>query len=108
MAGAENDDIVSAASDSNLTLNATVNGDTYIITRFQYGDVTIVDSGGIETNLIKFDYDVTITDYSENAVRRSIDFVRYQTITLTLSTGADVTVRSPEGLFNYQLVMVRL
>ena len=103
LGGTENEDIVSAASDYILTLNAAVNADTYIITRFQYGDVTIGDSGRSETNLVKFDYDVEITDYSEVATRRSIDFVRYTSITLTLSTGAEVTIESPEGLFTYQL-----
>ena len=103
LGGAENEDIISAASDYILTLNAAVNADTYIITRFQYGDVTVSDTGNNEINLVKLDYDVEITDYSEDAFRRSIDFVRYQEITLTLSTGAEVTIESPEGLFTYQL-----
>ena len=67
--GGGNEDILSVASDYNLTMNGAVNSDTYIISRFQYGDVTVQDTGRGETNLIKFDYGVEITDYNENALR---------------------------------------
>ena len=103
LSGLANEDAISAASDSILTLNGATNGDTYIITRFQYGNVTIEDTGALVTNLIKFDYDVEITNYSEDALRLTKTFVRYTSITLTLSTGAEITIQSPEGLFTYQL-----
>ena len=75
--------------------------DTFIITRFQYGNVTIDDRNGND-NLIKFDYGVSITGYSESS---AVLFGQrgYNSVELTLETGAVITIQSPNGRYNYQL-----
>ena len=100
--GGGNDDIFSAASDSAIaSMSGGVGNDTYIITRFQYGNVTIDDRNGSE-NLIKFDYDVGIMGYEELSGvvlgNRSYSLVR-----LTLETEAVLTIQAPNGRYNYQL-----
>ena len=95
--GSGDKNVLGAASSEDTAYNGVVGNDTYIITRFQYGDVSISDSLG--ANLIKFDFDVEITDYSENSIRGG-RLVRG--VTLTLSTGAEVDVTSPNG-FSFQL-----
>ncbi len=98
--GGDREDIISAATDYILDLNGLRSNDIYVITRFQHGNVEISDTFG-DANLIKFDSGVTITAVSEDA---SFGFgnVSYGSITLTLSTGAEVEITSPAG-FSYQL-----
>ena len=65
--------------------------DEYIITRYQRTNVTINDvSSG---NVIKFDYGVVITGFAEGASN---------TITLTLSTGAVVTINEDTLATRYE------
>ena len=102
LSGRGNEDILSIASDYDLTVNAGVGDDTFIITRFQYGDVTIQDSSIVGAgNLIKFDYGVTITGYREE----SVDFfgIVIQSAALTLLTGAVITIELPDDYFVFQL-----
>ena len=107
--GTANVDIYSFGSDEHVTKAGAGQGDdVYIITQHQYGDVTIDDvaSSGSGSNLIKLDYGVTITDVSETATDLSFLGlgVTYDAIVLTLSTGADITIKSPEGAhIRYQL-----
>ena len=103
LSGAGNEDIISAASDYNLTVSGGSGDDVFVVTRFQYGMLEIDDvftslSG---QNLIKFDYEVTITDYAE--VSFTLFDVVIDSVTLTLSTGAVVTIALPAGSFGYQL-----
>ena len=78
--------------------------DTFIITRFQYGTLEIQD--GLTSlngqNLIKFDYGVTITAYREVSFTVFNDVI-VDSVALTLSTGAVVTIVLPAGSFGYQL-----
>ena len=109
----DNSRSISGGGDQNvigLGLSDTINpasggsgDDTFIITRFQYGTLEIDDvftslSG---QNLIKFDYGVTITAYRE--VSFTLFDVVIDSVTLTLSTGAVVTIALPAGSFGYQL-----
>ena len=84
----DTDDVVGAATDAGLTLNAGVGEDVYVITRYQHGTVTILD--GAEQNVVKFDFGVTITGFAEVA-----GFGGIRSVTLTLSTGATVIINSP-------------
>ena len=93
------------------SISATTGGagnDTFIITRFQYGNVTIDDRNVNKSdpdsslNVIKFDYGVTITGYNESSGVARGNRV-YEFVELTLATGAVITIQSPNGLYNYQL-----
>ena len=99
--GGDREDIISAATDYILDLNGLRSNDIYVITRFQHGNVDISDTFG-DANLVKFDSAVTITAVSESA---SVVFgnISYGSITLTLSTGAEVEITSPAGRFSYQI-----
>ena len=99
--GGDREDIISAATDYILDLNGLRSNDIYVITRFQHGNVEISDTFG-DANLVKFDSAVTITAVSESA---SVVFgnISYGSITLTLSTGAEVEITSPAGRFSYQI-----
>ena len=104
LSGAGNEDIISAASDYNLTVSGGSGDDVFVITRFQYGTLEIRD--GLTSlngqNLIKFDYEVTITDYAEVSFTVFNDVI-VDSVALTLSTGAVVTIVLPAGSFGYQL-----
>ena len=67
LSGAGNEDIITAASDYNLTVSGGSGDDVFVVTRFQYGMLEIDDvfTSLNGQNLIKFDYEVTITDYAE-------------------------------------------
>ncbi len=112
-----------ADSNLNVILLGTVNqtnvsgvlGDDYfIITRFQYGDITIGDTFG--TNVIRFDEGVSITNVAETSedltltsgltLEQLIQFglllpgqssITYNQVIYTLSTGAIITINSPGG-----------
>ena len=104
LSGASNEDIFTATSDYDLILSGGAGDDVFVISRFQYGTVEIRDGSTSEggKNLVKFDYEVTITGYHEI----SSDFfgdMAIDSAALTLSTGAVVTIQSPVGSFRYQL-----
>ena len=100
--GGDHEDIISAATDYKLNMNGLRSNDVYVITRFQHGNVEIRDSDG-DANLVKFDSGVTIKAVSESASFGFGNDISYANITLTLSTGAEVKIISPAGLFRYQL-----
>ena len=87
--GGDNEDIFSAGNDSDLTMTGAPGNDVLIITRFQYGNVTVNDTTGT-LNLVKFDYGITITGYLESGSVFGI-----ASMALTLSTGAVITIASP-------------
>ena len=103
LSGAGNEDIITAASDYNLTVSGGSGDDVFVVTRFQYGMLEIDDvfTSSNGQNLIKFDYGVTITDYAE--VSFTLFDVVIDSVALTLSTGAVVTIALPAGSFGYQL-----
>ena len=70
-----------------------IDDDTFVVTRFQYGDVMVDDSVGV--NIIKFDLGVTITDYFESS---SFGGRIVRSVVLTLSTGAEITIDSPNHI----------
>ena len=97
--GGANDDILIAGTDYDLTIDGDEGNDILIITRFQYGDVTINDT--LDLNLIKFDAGVEIVGFQEASrfAGRNIS-----AITLTLSTGAEITIANPTlDSLTYQL-----
>ena len=100
--GGDREDIITVASDYILNLNGRREDDVYVITRFQHGNVEISDSFG-NANLIKFDSGVTIKAVSESASFGFGGSTNYDSITLTLSTGATVLINVPQGRFSYQL-----
>ena len=98
-AGGSNDDIFVAASDNNLNATGGAGDDVLVITRFQYGTVSINETDA----LIKFDYEVTITDYAERSVS-SRGSTSILLVTLTLDTGAEIEITSPTRPgYGYQL-----
>ena len=98
-AGGSNDDIFVAASDNNLNATGGAGDDVLVITRFQYGTVSINETDA----LIKFDYEVTITDYAERSVT-SRGSTSILLVTLTLDTGAEIEITSPTRPgYGYQL-----
>ena len=100
--GTYGDDIFGASTDNYLELPGTVGVDVYVITRYQYGDVTLDDLYDNE-NIIKLDFGVTITDYHENSSRFS-GVIGVYSVELTLSTGAKITIYTPGGdNFRYQI-----
>ena len=98
-AGGSNDDIFVAASDNSLNATGGAGDDVLVITRFQYGTVSINETDA----LIKFDYEVTITDYAERSVS-SRGSTSILLVTLTLDTGAEIEITSPTRPgYGYQL-----
>ena len=96
--GADENIIGLGFSDEVGNAGGGVNNDTFIVTRFQYGDARINDTSG-NLNIVRFDYGVTITDYNELS-----DFLGVSGVELTLSTGAVITVASPTNpSYRFQL-----
>ena len=96
--GASPADVYSAGSEDRLQLNGIRGDDSYIITRFQKGSVTIRDHGG-QRNLIKLDAGVSIIGVDTGAEI----FGAPSWLKLTLATGAVVTVHAPKSGFVYQI-----
>ncbi|MGB0343635.1 MAG: beta strand repeat-containing protein, partial [Parvibaculales bacterium] len=94
-------DVVALGTDTDLTAGAAGGDDYYIVTRFQYGDVDVTD--GLDSNIVKFDYGVTVTQVKEFATS-VFGTTIVNKVEVTLSTGAVVTVNSPaSGRFAFQL-----
>ena len=103
MSGGSSEDIFTIARDVDVSVGGGGANDVLIISRFQYGDVTVDDGSGSE-NLVKFDYGITIKGYNEVSNVNPFTRVRsYESVTLTLDTDAEITIRFPSGLYNYQL-----
>ena len=101
MSGGISEDIFTLARDTKLSVTGGTSNDVFVVSRFQSGNATIDDLNGNE-NLIKFDYNVSITGYEESSGvvfgTRSYSLVR-----LTLETEAVLTIQAPNGRYNYQL-----
>ena len=98
-------DIVTLGSNSQSAPNAGGGNDYYVVTRHQYGDVTINDSrvsrdGG--HNIIKFDFGVSISHFKITETVDSIFGTTVGDLAITLSTGATITVESPNIFYRYQ------
>ena len=87
--GAKN--VLGAITSIDGDYDAGGDNDEYVITRYQHGDVEILDRLG--TNTIKFDYGVTITAYRENGN----PVFGIGSIELTLSTRAKVKINTPDA-----------
>ena len=95
---AQSDQIVLGSSLKPATDVSAGNGDdSYIITRYQFHDVTIDDVLG--TNLVKLDLDVFVTGVTQTTSNGNNHAT---SVALTLATGAVITVKSPAQL-SYQL-----
>ncbi len=96
--------VFSSASTYNLRQDGGAGDDTYVITRFQHGDVRIEDSVSAN-NLIKLDAGVSITGFSETTVLtpfglRTNDFIL--TLSTESETEAKITIIGP-ARFKYQI-----
>ncbi len=90
--------VLTAATTEETEFSGGSGDDSYVITRFQYGDVSIGDTFGND-NIIKFDQGVEITAIAESGNFRGVNDV-----TLTLSTGANIVIDFPgAGNFKFQL-----
>ena len=87
--GAKN--VLGAITSIDGDYDAGGDNDEYVITRYQHGDVEILDRLG--TNTIKFDYGVSITAYRENGN----PVFGIGSIELTLSTRAKVKINTPDA-----------
>ena len=95
-----NDNVFLASGTDDLSLNGYGGNDSFIITRLQYGDVTIRDVMG--ESYVKFDRGVEITGIIETLATGSSTNVNV--IVVTLSTGAEVTIYLPSQVsFQYQI-----
>ena len=94
------DNILSGEGDGGETLHMAGGrgGDTYIIGRFQRGDVKITDVTG--SNMVQFDYGVTIVGFEEITMRGGT--IKHTT-KLELGTGAEVSILYPAKFFDYRL-----
>ena len=94
------DNIFTAASSIFLNFVSASGDDSFIITRFQYGNVRINDTAG--SSYIKFDRGVTIEAINEEVV--SFGGREVTSVDLILSTGSTITIEAPTKLeFQYQL-----
>ena len=97
--GSVESDVLGAATSFDISRMDGFGGDDYyIITQYQQGDVSISDDVG--TNVIKFDYGVEITDFSETS---RFGGRQVASFTVTLKSGAEISVASPKGTFSYQI-----
>ena len=97
LSGNASKNVFTLGSDERLDPNAGVGDDVYVISRYQYGSVTIEDAAG--SNVIAFDSGVRIV-----GVSGGIDdgYGGFSNLQLTLGTGAVVTVITSEG-YSYAL-----
>ena len=94
------DNTFTAASSIFLNFVSANGDDSFIITRFQYGDVRINDTAG--SSYIKFDRGVTIEAINEEVV--SFGGREVTSVDLILSTGSTITIEAPtKPEFQYQL-----
>ena len=93
------DDIMGLGSDFDLNVTGGLGDDSFIITRFQTGDVRIKDVAG--SSYIKFDRGVTIVSVYEEVV--SFGGREVTSVDLILSTGPTISIDAPTKLaFQYQ------
>ena len=96
--GGESDVLGAATSFEIGTMSGLGGDDYYIITQYQQSDVSISDDAG--TNVIKFDYGVEITGFSETSRFGGRQVARF---TVTLESGAEISITSPKGTLSYQI-----
>ena len=104
--GTENKNAITAAGTISSSDNGVRGDDAFVITRFQYGDLTLFDGSG--TTVFKFDYNVSIAHVNEDADNLFTDYglsrqeiidegfdpdhpYLYNSVKITLSTGAVIT-----------------
>ena len=92
----EHDTLVFGSSYTYNTVSGAAGADTFIITRHQRGNLSIDDALG--SNVIKFDEGVSITAVQLGGFRTVIT-----NMTITLGTGAEISIVSPRSAFSYQL-----
>ena len=93
----ENDVVVMEGTTGSGSFSGAVGADVLVITRHQYGDVTINDTLG--NNTVKFDYGVEVLSFTEN-----LRFGNVAYVTINLASGAEITVTAPaqQGRYQYQ------
>ena len=87
--------VITHGTTANVSTDGGTNNDTVIITKYQYGDVTINDIRG--SNIIAFDAGVEIVGFEETSVARGRVIIDLK---LTLSTGAEITIKTPAAVAN--------
>ena len=91
--GGESDVLGAATSFGIGIMNGLGGDDYYIITQYQQSDAISDDTG---TNVIKFDYGVEITG-------PSLGGRQVPSFTVTLESGAEISIASPKGTLSYQI-----
>ena len=105
MVGDTAENILTAAGDADAKLLGGRGDDVYVISRFQKGDVRILDF--TDDNLIKFDYGVEIIGFEETTMRAGA-ILSELTLTLEDASAApddkpQVVIRYPAKFFRYQM-----
>ena len=105
MVGDAAENILTAAGDADAKLIGGRGDDVYVISRFQKGDVRILDF--TDDNLVKFDYGVEIIGFEETTMRAGA-ILSELTLTLEDADAAagdkpEVVIRYPAKFFRYQM-----
>ena len=95
------DVLVAEGTVGSTTFSGLGGDDILIVTRHQYNDVKIDDGGG--TNTVKFDFGVEILSFGEIVTDLGA-VVLINSFTVTLASGAEITVNAPaqDGQYQYQ------
>ncbi len=95
-ASGEHDTLVFGSSYTYRSASGGAGDDTFIITKHQRGDLSLSDPFG--SNVVKFDEGSSITAVVLAGFGRFIN-----KMTITLGTGAEISIASPSTTFSYQL-----
>ena len=92
----EHDTLVLGSSYTYGTVSGAAGDDTFIITRHQRGNLSINDTLG--SDVIKFEEGVSITAVQLGGFGTFIN-----NMTITLGTGAEISIATPRSAYSYQL-----
>ena len=95
------DDVILLGNDNRKEeITGSEGDDIYVVTRHLVSDVRLSDVSG--DNIIKFDEGVVITKVDEDKIQFTADFVIYNKLSLTVETGAELTISTPV-IYDYQI-----
>lgn len=95
------DDVILLGNDNRKEeITGSEGDDIYVVTRHLVSDVRLSDVSG--DNIIKFDEGVVITAVDEDKIQFTADFVIYNKLSLTVETGAELTISTPV-IYDYQI-----
>ena len=95
------DDVILLGNDNRKEeITGSEGDDIYVVTRHLVSDVRLSDVSG--DNIIKFDEGVVVTKVDEDKIQFTADFVIYNKLSLTVETGAELTISTPV-MYDYQI-----